>query len=235
MPRRDPRPQRVVLDANVLYAMPLADTLLTAAAQRLFQLRWSAELLQEVRETMLKHQFPAAAVDRRLHAMQQAFRNAEVTGYQHLIAQIQLPDPEDRQVVAAAIRAEAGVIVTANLQDFPGAVLAAHAIRVLSPDDFLTALASAFPQLMLALVQRQAAALRRPPMTFAGLVAILAAHAPRFGAVLRELATTQQEERGDTPEPPIQEPRRNRNAPRSGGNMPNGTEGETDTGQAEPC
>jgi hypothetical protein len=81
MAQRDPRRQRVVLDANVLYAMPLADTLLTAAAQRLFQLRWSAELLQEVRETMLKHQLPAAAVDRRLHAMQQAFRIAEVTGY----------------------------------------------------------------------------------------------------------------------------------------------------------
>jgi predicted nucleic acid-binding protein len=235
MPRRDPRRQRVVLDANVLYAMPLADTVLTAAAERLFQLRWSAELLQEVRETMLKHQFPAAAVDRRLHAMQQAFRNAEVTDYQHLIAQIQLPDPDDRHVVAAAIRAEAGVIVTANRQDFPGAALAAYGIRVLSPDEFLTELARTFPQPVLALVQRQAAALRRPPMTFAGLVAILAAHAPRFTVVLRELAATQQEGRGDPPGPPIRGPRRNRNTPRSGGDMPNGTEGETDTGQAEPC
>lgn len=184
--------------------MPLADTLLTAAAQRLFQLRWTAELLQEVRETMLKHQFPTAAVDRRLHAMQRAFRNAEVTDYQHLIAQIQLPDPDDRHVVAAAIRAEAGVIVTANLQDFPSAVLAAHGIRVLSPDDFLTELAGAFPQPMLALVQQQAAALRRPPLSFAALVDILGAHAPRFSAVLRELASAQQQGRGDVPGPTIQ-------------------------------
>jgi predicted nucleic acid-binding protein len=193
MARRDPRRDRVVLDANVLYAMPLADTLLTAADQRLFQLRWTAELLQEVRETMLKHQFPVAAVDRRLDAMQRAFRNAEVTGYHHYIAQIQLPDPDDRHVVAAAIQAEAGVIVTTNLQDFPGEALAAHAIRALGPDGFLSGLARQFPRSMLAAVRAQATALQRPPMTFAGLVDALAAYAPGFSGLLRELADEERE------------------------------------------
>jgi hypothetical protein len=59
----------------------LADTHLIAAANWLFQLRWSADLLQEVRETLIRRNYPPAVVERRTGAMERAFRNAEVTGY----------------------------------------------------------------------------------------------------------------------------------------------------------
>jgi len=43
-------------------------------------------------------------------------RDCLVTGYEDLIAAINLPDPDDRHVLAAAIRAGAEAIVTDDLR-----------------------------------------------------------------------------------------------------------------------
>jgi predicted nucleic acid-binding protein len=183
----DPRRRAVVIDTNALYAMPLADTLLRAADRDLYDFLWTADITRELRETMLRQGFPRDAVDRRVTAMQRAFRNTEVTGYEEQIPQLQLPDPDDRHVLAAAIHAEAEVVVTANVKDFPSDILAGFALSALTPDDFLTDLTRAFPQQLLEIVQEQAAAMRQPPMTFETLTKKLAEYAPAFGAMLREL------------------------------------------------
>jgi hypothetical protein len=60
-----------------------------------------------------------------------------VTGYEDLIDSLKLPDLEDRHVLAAAIRAGAQVIVTANLKHFPTEYLARFNIEAKLPDDFL--------------------------------------------------------------------------------------------------
>ncbi len=44
--------------------------------------------------------------------------DALVTGYEGLIEGLHLPDPDDRHVLAAAIRGRADVIVTVNEWDF---------------------------------------------------------------------------------------------------------------------
>jgi hypothetical protein len=47
-----------------------------------------------------------------------------VTGYEHLIEGLDLPDPDDRHVLAAAIRANAQATVTLDSIDLaPGAVV----------------------------------------------------------------------------------------------------------------
>ncbi|GGO84342.1 hypothetical protein GCM10011348_30370 [Marinobacterium nitratireducens] len=60
-----------------------------------------------------------------------------VQGYERWEALLELPDPDDRHVVAAAIEAEAEFIVTFNLREFPREELDSYAISAISPDDFL--------------------------------------------------------------------------------------------------
>jgi hypothetical protein len=60
-----------------------------------------------------------AYLTRLLRQMETAFPGALVTGWEPLVATVQLPDPDDRHVVAAAWAGRADVIVTDALADFP--------------------------------------------------------------------------------------------------------------------
>lgn len=52
-----PTPFRAVLDANVLFPFTLRDTLLRAAAVRMFQAYWSEEILAEATRNLVKTGF----------------------------------------------------------------------------------------------------------------------------------------------------------------------------------
>jgi hypothetical protein len=58
-------------------------------------------------------------VHKRFTDMRETFYDALVTGWEELEAGLLLPDTDDQHVVAAAIRADAQAIVTANVGDFP--------------------------------------------------------------------------------------------------------------------
>jgi hypothetical protein len=68
-------------------------------------------------------------------------------------------------VLAAAIRARAQVIVTANLADFPAAVLARWDIDPKSPDDFILDQIHLDRASVFGAVQRIADSWRQPPGT----------------------------------------------------------------------
>ena len=51
--------------------------------------------------------------------MNENARDALGAGYQPLIAALELPDPDDRHVLAAAIKCGADLILTFNLDDVP--------------------------------------------------------------------------------------------------------------------
>ena len=68
--------------------------------------------------------------------MRRAFPLAVVDGYQPLMPAM-TNDPKDRHVLAAAVRGEAALIVTADLRDFPPVALDPFDIEAISPDDFL--------------------------------------------------------------------------------------------------
>jgi hypothetical protein len=79
--------------------------------------------------------------------MNDALPGATVAGYEHLISTVNLPDPDDRHVVAAAIASGASVIITWNLRDFPASALKKFGLRRQTPDAFLAELYDHAPDL----------------------------------------------------------------------------------------
>lgn len=170
----------VVLDACVLVPHPLFDTLLRAADAGLYEPRWSSQILTEVGRTLERK----LGVDReraagRIVAMRQAFPQSEVTGHEDLIAAMS-NHPKDRHVLAAAVRCGAGLIVTANLKDFPPESLDRFEIEALHPDDFLLDLLDLDREAVLNVLDKQALAYSNPPVTRGDLALQLRATVPRF-------------------------------------------------------
>ncbi len=77
------------------------------------------------------------ALDRTRELMKAAIPDWEITDFEDLIQDVELPDADDRHVLAAVIRGRAQIIVTSNVKDFPSAVLAAHGVEAQHPDDFI--------------------------------------------------------------------------------------------------
>lgn len=95
--------------------------------------------------------------------MDTAVPDALVSGYEGLIEHVNLPDPDDRHVVAAAIRTQAGVIVTYNIKDFPHESLRPYGIEAQHPDEFIVHLVDLSPSLVYAAVRDQRRMLKNPP------------------------------------------------------------------------
>ena len=147
---------RIVLaDANVLYSRVLRDYLLYAADQEIIAITWSPKILAEATEHLRQNVvgFDDAAATRLERAMNRAFPFAEVEpGEEHLrmLAEISLPDEDDRHVLAAALAAEATVLCTSNTKDFPEIIVKAFGIDVATPDQLLSQLIAEYEPQMLA-------------------------------------------------------------------------------------
>lgn len=132
-----------VLDANVLYPITLTDVLLRLAGAGLFVPQWSAAIHDEWMRNLIadRPDLSPERIARRRRAMDEAFPSGLVTGYEHLVPGLDLPDQDDRHVLAAAVHGGAGEIVTFNLRDFPAERLAPYRVRATHPDEFITRLA----------------------------------------------------------------------------------------------
>ncbi len=98
---------------------------------------------------------------------------ALVTGYEDLIEGLHLPDPDDRHVLAAAIRGRADVIVTMNLKDFPAKVLKPRGIVAQHPDEFVVSLLGVAPTAVADAASDHRESLKNPPMSVADYLAAL--------------------------------------------------------------
>jgi predicted nucleic acid-binding protein len=180
-------PFAAVLDASVLYPLPLRDTLLRVAEIELYDPYWSARILAEVARNLILDGRASEEQARNLtDAMRGAFDSATVP--EDAIAQFESAmtnDPEDRHVLAAAVASEAQAIITLNLKHFPIAACEPLAIEPLHPDNFLLDLYSLDGDRVFNVLERQAAVLTRPPMTTNDLLDRLAATVPDFAQALR--------------------------------------------------
>jgi predicted nucleic acid-binding protein len=129
----------VIYDANVLYPNTLRDLLIRIAQSSTVQAKWTNAILDEMAAALRRNRpdIPAARLDRLCELMNSAVRDCLVLGYEPLIEGLKLPDPDDRHVLAAAIKAGAQVIVTRNLKDFPASDLRQWEVEAKSPDAFV--------------------------------------------------------------------------------------------------
>ena len=93
-----------------------------------------------------------------------------MTGYEELIESLVLPDPDDRHVLAAAIRSQAGVIVTYNVKDFPEEILSKYGIEVQHPDEFVTHLFDLAAGAVCHAIRSQRQALKNPSVSVSELM-----------------------------------------------------------------
>jgi len=152
-------------DACVLYPALLRDFLMWLGLSGCFRARWSHAIQDEWKRNLLRNRpgLSRTQLDRVSDLMDNAIPDCLVEGYEDLMADVSLPDPDDRHVLAAAIHGDASVIVTFNLRDFPHESLAPFGIEALHPDDFILQLLERDAAAVISAAQHQRAQLMRPP------------------------------------------------------------------------
>jgi predicted nucleic acid-binding protein len=164
----------VIYDAYVLYPAPLRDLLMQLALTDLFKARWTDHIHEEWIVALLRRdKYDRKILERTRDLMDASVRDAKVVGYENLIDALVLPDPNDRHVLAAAIKAGANAIVTFNLKDFPNDVLANYGIEAIHPDEFIYYQIDLAPAIACGAIKRQRESLKNPPKAKDEFLAIL--------------------------------------------------------------
>jgi predicted nucleic acid-binding protein len=157
----------VVFDACVLYPAPLRDFLMELATTELFRAKWTDAIHDEWMRNVRKSRpdLTPDKLQRTRELMNTSVLDCLVSGYEHLIEIINLPDPDDRHVLAAAIHARADAIITFNLKDFPRDELARFNVEPMHPDDFIRYQLDLKAASVLIAVGNIRQRLKKPPMT----------------------------------------------------------------------
>ena len=156
-----------VLDACVIYPPALRDALMWLAVVKAYEPRWTEDIHAEWMRNVLadRPDVTPEQLGRTRRLMDQTSSNSLVSGYERHIPSLILPDANDRHVLAAAIEANASVIVTFNRNDFPARVLSPYGIRALAPDAFLESLFATNQPRFLRGIRQHRASLKNPPKT----------------------------------------------------------------------
>lgn len=174
-----------VLDACVLLPMPTCDLLLRIADAKEYRPLWSQGILEEVeRNLQTTFRLSANQAVKRVSNMQRYFPDAEIQGYESLISSMD-NHPKDRHVLAAAVRANADLIVTFNLKDFPKESLEPYDIRAVHPDIFLCDQFDLNPQKVKQIAQEIVQDMNNPAITHEEyLMGLRKVGLPKFSEIL---------------------------------------------------
>ncbi|MEV0288629.1 PIN domain-containing protein [Kribbella sp. NPDC050820] len=164
--------RRAFLDANVLRGYLQTDVLLTLADHGVFQPRWSAEVLDEVRRNR-PARLSEQAIARRLNQMNLAFPRSMVEAYEHLEPDM-LADAKDKHVLAAAVHSKSTILVTENVKDFSPPATGPHAMPVEKTSPFLNSLLNQNPRLVVKALHEMITRTDREPNTLSTLIDKLA-------------------------------------------------------------
>lgn len=127
-----------VLDTNVIYPVIIRDLLFWFAYYDLYTPKWSKHIFDEWKDVMIRKGVPVDEAEKRIQKANMAFPDALVQNYTGLIDYLELPDKNDRHVLAAAIRTNAHIIVSNNFKHFPESTLNQFGLKIKTADDFIT-------------------------------------------------------------------------------------------------
>jgi predicted nucleic acid-binding protein len=164
-----------VYDACVLYPSTTRDLLIRIAQAGLVQAKWTNTILDETFRNLQRNRpdLDPERLRRTRDLMGRAIRDVLVVGHEPLIDVVQLPDRGDRHVLAAAIRARAQLIVTANLRHFPQECLDPWNVEAVGPDEFVSAQIDLDRDIVYTAVTRIADSWRDPPGTVSDVLRAL--------------------------------------------------------------
>jgi predicted nucleic acid-binding protein len=157
----------VIYDACVLYPAPLHDLLMHLALTDLFQAKWTNTIHDEWMRSLIQKRSDLTYENlvRTRDLMNENVRDCLVYDYENLIEDLVLPDQSDRHVLAAAIKANASIILTFNNKDFPPGALQTHDIQTQYPDLFISNLINNFPRIICNSIQKLRLNLKKPPFS----------------------------------------------------------------------
>ncbi len=127
-----------LFDACVLYPAPLRDLIIELALSGLYRAKWTNRIHDEWISSLLSKRpdLNRGKLEKTRLLINASVEDSVVEGYEALSETFDLPDNNDRHVLAAAIKAQAQIIVTYNLKDFPADTLGSFGIEAQHPDDF---------------------------------------------------------------------------------------------------
>ena len=156
-----------VIDANVFYGIRVTSLILHLAQADLFRARWSEKIHQEWMGNLHRNTGLAQEkLQRRREAIDASVLDCLVMDYEALEYGLTLPNPDDRHVFAAALKAQATRIITFNLSDFPSSALDPAGIAAIHPDQFLMELFEASQTQFVEAVRQDFQHYKAPPLTF---------------------------------------------------------------------
>ncbi len=153
-----------VLDTNVIYPLWTRDLLMWFAFYELYTPKWSMNIFSEWIEVMRRKGVSEEETYKRANVMNLAFPDALVENYEPLINTLELPDMDDRHVLAAAIKINADLIITNNIKDFPQEYLARFDLKAKIPDDFFTDIIDLNRELSLTAFRKLVLNKKNPPL-----------------------------------------------------------------------
>lgn len=129
---------RLFLDACVFFPVTTREILRAYAGAGGFTPLWSARVMEEwARAAGAKQNAEVAA--RGDAALWRAAFDGEIFGYEALEDGIELPDPADIHVAAAAKHGAAVAVLTFNIRDFPQRTMRSLGLSALHPDEYFAA------------------------------------------------------------------------------------------------
>lgn len=156
-----------LFDACVLYPAPVRDLIIELAIAELYRAKWTNRIHDEWISSLISKRpdLKREKLEKTRHLINSSVEDCLVEGYESIAESLKLPDPDDRHVLAAAIKAQAQIIVTYNLKDFPFKILETFEIEAQHPDDFFLNQSSLQQGPFLATIKRIRQSLKKSPKT----------------------------------------------------------------------